>query len=105
MSVLLHMMKGAYDDQLAWPFRGVINVQLVDQEGGGRCWNKEIHITKHTPDEVAGRVTEGERSKKGWGVFQYILHTELEPQYLKNDRLCFQIGEIKLKPHERSESE
>lgn len=96
-SVLIHMMRGEFDDQLKWPFRGIITVQLLDQEGGEDHWSQEVHITKRTPDEVADRVMNGERTEKGWGLFQYIPHARLLPKYLKNDRLCFQIGQIILK--------
>lgn len=95
-SVLIHMMRGEFDDHLKWPFRGIINVQLVDQEGGEEHYSQGVHITKRTPDEVANRVMEGERTKKGWGLFQFIPHSKLEPKYLKNDKLVFQIGPIQL---------
>ena len=63
-SVLIHMMRGEFDDQLKWPFRGIITVMLVDQEGGEDHWTQEVHITKRTPDEVADRVTNGEDEKR-----------------------------------------
>ena len=96
-SVLIHMMKGEFDDQLKWPFRGIITVQLLDQEGGEDHWSQEVHITNRTPDEVADRVIKGQRTKKGWGLFQFIPHAKLEPKYLNNDSLCFQIGQIQIK--------
>ena len=96
-SVLIHMMKGDFDDYLKWPFRVVITVQLCDQISGKQHHKEKIHITDRTPDDVAKRVTVGERAKFGWGLFQYIKHEELEPMYLKSDRLCFQIGHIELK--------
>lgn len=96
ISVLLHMMRGEYDDQLQWPFRGIVTVQLLDQQGGADHWTKEIYITKRTPDEVAGRVVDGNRSGKGWGLFQFISHSKLAPKYLKDDHLCFQIGQIQI---------
>ena len=96
-SVLIHMMKGDFDAYLKWPFRVVITVQLLDQDGGEQHHTQKIHITDRTPDDVAKRVIEGERAKFGWGLFQFIKHGELVPKYLKNDRLCFQIGQIELK--------
>ena len=71
--------------------------QLLDQDGGEQHHTQKIHITDRTPDDVAKRVIEGERAKFGWGLFQFIKHGELEPKYLKNDRLYFQIGQIELK--------
>ena len=96
-SVLIHMMKGDYDAHLKWPFRVAISVQLVDQDGGEQHHTKKLEFTDRTPDDVANRVTKGERAKFGWGLFQFIEHDELESRYLKNDCLCFQIGQIELK--------
>ena len=96
-SVLLHVMKGEFDAYLKRPFRVAISVQLLDQEGGEEHHTKKIEFTDRTPDDVASRVTEGERAKFGWGLFQFIKHDKLEPRYLKNNHLCFQIGQIELK--------
>jgi TNF receptor-associated factor 4 len=96
-SVLLHTMKGDFDSYLKWPLRAAISVLLIDQEGEEKHHIKKLEFTDRTPDDVASRVTEGERAKFGWGLFQYIEHDKLEPRYLKNDRLCFQIREIELK--------
>ena len=94
VSVLLHMMKGKFDDLLEWPFRGIITIQLLDQEGEEDHWTQEIHFTDRTPNEVANRVMEGEMSKTGWGRFQFIQHNLLTPEYLKNNRLCFRVLQI-----------
>ena len=96
-SVLLHMMKGEFDDFLKWPFQVVITVHLLDQEGGEQHHTQKLHITGRTPGDVAKRVTEGERAQFGWGLFQFIKYDKLGTQYLKNDCLCFQIGQIELK--------
>ena len=88
-------MKGDFDDYLKWPLRVAISVQLLDQEGEEKHHTKKLEFTDRTP--VANRVTEGERAEFGWGLFQFIEHDKLEPRYLKNDQLCFQIGQIKLK--------
>lgn len=88
-SILIHMMKGEFDNQLVWPFSGIITVELVDQQGGGEHWSKEIYITQSTLDEVANRLVDGERSEKSWEIFNYIPHDKLGPKYLKDDRLCF----------------
>ena len=91
-SVLLHLMKGDFDDYLKWPLRVAISVQLLDQEDEEQHHTKMFEFTDRTPDEVANRVTEGKRAKFGWGLFQFIEHDQLEPRYLKNNQLCFQIG-------------
>ena len=72
-------------------------MQLVNQDGGEQHHTIKLEFTDGRPDDVANRVTEGERAKFGWGLFQFIKHDELEPRYLKNNCLCFQIGQIELK--------
>ncbi len=49
-----------------------------------------------TPNTCCTRVTEGERGV-GWGYPKFIAHTELEPKYLRNDTLLFQIHKVELK--------
>ena len=95
-SVLLHLMKGDFDDYLKWPLRVAISVQLLDQEGEEKHYTEKLEFTDRTPDQVANRVTEGERAKFGWGQFPFIKHDQLGC-YLKNDQLSFQIGQIELK--------
>ena len=51
-SVLLHMMKGEFDDFLKWPLQAVITVHLLEQEGGEHHTQK-LHITERTPGDVA----------------------------------------------------
>ena len=96
-SILLHLMKGEFDDYLKWPLRVAISVILLDQEGEEKHHTKTLEFTDRTSDQVANRVIEGERAEFGWGLFQFIKHDQLEPRYLKNNQLSFQIGQIKLK--------
>ena len=93
VSILLHMMKGKFDDLHQWPFRGIIVIQLLDQNED-KDWTKELHITDETPDEMTNRVIDGERSKKGWGRFEFIEHDDLKKGYLKNNRLYFRVAQI-----------
>ncbi len=90
-------MRGEFDDSLKWPFRGVISCQLLDQVNG-----KDYKTGTSTYDDKApsnkccARVTKGEKSL-GWGSTKFIAHSELEPKYLRNDTLLFQIYKIELK--------
>ena len=88
-SVLLHVMKGEFDAYINWPFQLAISVQLLDQEVGEHT--KTLEFTDRTPDDVASRVIVRERAEFGWGLFPFIEHDKLEPQYLKNN-LCLQVG-------------
>ncbi|XP_064385188.1 TNF receptor-associated factor 4-like [Halichondria panicea] len=96
ISVHVCFMRGEFDDSLKWPFRGAISVQLLDHNGKDHKMNSRTYDDK-TPNMCCARVTEGEIVSHGWGYSQFIAQTELEPKYLRNDTLLFQINEVKLK--------
>ena len=91
VSVYVFFMRGEFDDSLKWPFRGAISVQLLDQVNG------KDHETYTTPNGSCARMTEGERSTGAWEYSRFIAHTKLEPKYLRNDTLLFQINKVELK--------
>ena len=97
VSVYVWFMRGEFDDSLKWLFRGAISYQLLDQVDGKDHKTYTITYDDKTPNEYCTRVTEGERSKYGWGRAKCIAHTELEPKYLRNDTLLFQIQKVELK--------
>ena len=94
LSVGMCLMRGEFDDQLKWPFRGEVTIKLVNQE------EDKDHVTcvvsyAEASDRVCQRVTVGNRSK-GKGFCDFLPHTELQPKYLKNDciKLCIKKVEI-----------
>ena len=102
VTVYVHLMQGEFDDHLKWPFRGDITIQLLNQLEDKDHHTMTIPFTDTTPDNSAGRVTTGEKSK-GWGYDTFIAHGELNHnsakncQHLKNDRLCFRVTKVELK--------
>ncbi len=93
ISVYVCLMRGEFDDSLKWPFRGVISWQLLNQVDGKDHKTYTITYDDKIPNIHCTRVTEGERGV-GWGYSQFIAHTELEPKYLRNDTLIFQIHKV-----------
>ena len=94
LSVKINLMKGEYDDLLKWPFRGSITVLLLSQEN-------EDHFVKHIPFKNAAasscnRVVLQERAVQGKGLSKFLPHTELNPNYLKNDCIKLRIRKIDL---------
>ena len=90
VSVFFMLMKGEYDDQLKWPFRGKFTIQLLSQNGDENHRTKTVTFDADTPDKYCNRVVDRERCKHGgWGYPRFIAHTELKPRYLQNDRLKF----------------
>ena len=92
-SVGVYLMKGEFDNQLEWPFRGYITIRLLSQEDED-YEETEIPFTGTEPsyDSVASRVVAKgrERAETGGAIFNFISHTNLQPKYLKHDclKLC-----------------
>ncbi len=89
-------MRGEFDDSLKWPFRGAISYQLLDQVDGKDHKTGTFTCDDNTPNERCTILTELERSW-GQGHLIFIAHTKLEPKYLRNDTLLFQIHKVELK--------
>ena len=105
VSVGVDMMKGEFDSHLKWPFKGEITVELVNQKEGGE--NYEGKLVEHAdPDmddyeEHFERVTKGDRAGTGWGLPQFISHSDLykpeeDKEYLVNDTLIFRITNVEV---------
>ena len=113
LSVYTHIMKGEYDDQLTFPFRGIITVQLVNQRDNNKRHVEDIikyndqndpygnngaRIHTWTPANlIAGR------SYNGWGCPDFVEHKFLpynrieNTQYLSdNDELIFRIAKVEV---------
>ncbi len=91
ISVYVVFMRGKFDHTLKWPFRGTISYQLLDQVNGANHKTSRNIYNNEVKDKFCSRVIEGERSKFGHGYCKFIAHSELEPTYLQNDTLLFQI--------------
>ena len=101
VSVSVYMMKGEFDSHLKWPFKGEITVELVNQKEGGENYEKKPVQHTHSDDESFQRVTEGERSRKGWGIPKFISHSDLykpeeDKEYLVYDTLIFRVTNVEV---------
>ena len=93
ITVCVSIMRGEFDDQLKWPFRGDITIQLLNQEGEGHhtrtlCYNDKVE------DKYACRVMKGKRASYVWGHGVFLPHTDLRPKYLKNDCIKLRIKRV-----------
>ena len=89
LSVFIHLMRGEFDYHLKWPLRGHITIQLPNQEEDKDHVVKVIPFGDDTPDNVANRVTEGERNVSGRGIPEFLPHSKSKQGYLKTDCLKF----------------
>ena len=99
VSVYACLMRGEFDDQLEWPFRGHVTLAILSQLEDNNHITKSIRFTNATDSKVFSRVTGGERASE-WGYDTFIAHTELNYnptkncQYLKYDCLRFRIDKV-----------
>lgn len=93
ISAFVYVMKGKNDEQLPWPCRAHVTIELLNQ------LQDEGHH-RHSVDlenENAARVKEGETTGNGYGPHKFISHDELQydvkgnTQYLKDDSLFFRV--------------
>ena len=85
MSVGVHLMKGEFDDQLKWPFRGQIIIRLLSQVDVDYKELKYL-FTETLPHY--NTISSRQLTKEiGRGLVDSVLHTKLQPKYLKNDCL------------------
>ena len=102
VSIFTCIMRGPFDADLKWPFRGDVTIQIVNQAGEDNHQERVIHYTDQTPDVAAGRVTDKERSVAR-GIFEFLPHSSLgynaasNTQYLRGDSLRIRISKVELK--------
>ena len=96
VSVFVHLMRGEFDDQLKWPFRGNVTIIMMNQEEDTNHVTWIIRLNDNGPAEVTKRVTGVARNMKGGGLHLFLRHTNLRPKYLKNDCIKLYIRKIEL---------
>jgi TNF receptor-associated factor 4 len=96
LSVYVHLMRGEFDDQLKWPYRGEVTVKLVNQEEDKDHVVKTVHFTTSLSDNSCNRVIAGDRASGGPGYSRFLSLIRLRPKYLKNNciKLCIQRVEL-----------
>ena len=95
ITVAVYLMKGEFDDQLEWPFRGDITIQLLNQQVEGGHYTRTIYQAKGE----RSKASVGEKYICGWGISKFQSYCELFPRYLQNDTLRFHVSTfVKSKP-------
>ena len=80
ISVYAYVTQGQFDDQLTWPCRENITVELVNQQGSGDHYSKTTTI-------FGSRSFDNKHN--GWMNFIHI--KALEPKYLRDNCLKFRV--------------
>ena len=99
VSVFLHLMKGPHDDKLEqsgrWPLRGAFIIELLNQLNKSDHHTCIVQLHHHFCSECTNRVLKGVIATDGHGQPQFISHTTLYNNYLKDDSLTFRVSHIK----------
>ena len=95
ISLWVYLMKGEYDDELEFPFKGTVIFELLNQLED-KCHHK-ISLTYDGTEKSSKRVMVQERSTDGRGLCAFIPHSELGHSAAKNCRQytcphCNEIG-------------
>ena len=90
-SIRVHIMHGEYDHSLEWPFRGVINFEMLNQEVDwghkqGSAKFKERKITTRNKRVPLGL----EKNDEGWGE-NLVLDSG---QYVKDESVYIRVKEV-----------
>ena len=100
VTVAVFLMRGEYDDNLIWPFRGDITFHLVNRKVDEGHVEGTSPFNDRTPDDAAGRVTDRERAPRGRGLFQVISHSALgygrNTELFDKDALEFRVTSVKV---------
>lgn len=96
VSVFVNMMRGEFDNQLEWPFRGEIIVQLLNPNNDQRhCVRSFVYSDKKLgTSDIANQVMKGDICFSGYGSPKFISHAELQQEYLKEDSFILRVQHL-----------
>lgn len=102
VSVYAYLMCGEFDDELEWPFSGIVVVRLLNQHREKDHYEKGIYFESAQSHGMADRVIVGSRAPQGQGFSQFIPHIDISQDtarkrhYLKDDCLKFVIVAVEM---------
>ena len=91
VSVYVSLMRGEFDYQLQWPFRGNVFIYLLSQIGDEEHYMDILAFDRDTPERYTHRVIEDEYPDDVYGFDMFCSHADLLPNYLKEDCLKVRI--------------
>ena len=91
ISLYMALMRGENDDNLQWPFRGKITVQVF-------CYNAwssgSTIVIDHTADDAcASKPLVDSIGNPSWGVYKFVSHASLDPG---SDCIRFRVLQVEL---------
>ncbi|XP_061889120.1 TNF receptor-associated factor 6 [Entelurus aequoreus] len=85
ISLFVHTMQGAFDEQLTWPFQGTIRLAILDQ---GPDAQHHMEVMESKPDLQAFQRPTIPRNPKGFGYVTFLHLQQLNQRaFIKDDTL------------------
>ena len=88
ISLYVSLMKGEHDDWLTWPFHGEVTVLMLNWCEDKNHIEEKIRFNELAGGQVCDRVIHGARAKVGRGRNQFIAHSNLGKDKIKNVEFC-----------------
>ena len=91
LSLCFNLLKGEYDAKLSWPFQGIVDFTLIDQQEDAKDRENIVVSFTAIPSRVEfGRPLTFENS--GWGFPVFVSLTRLnERRYIMDDTIVIQV--------------
>ena len=100
ISLTVYVMKGVFDENLSWPFRGSIKIALMDQLNDSDHKEETITFDKGTSVKASGRVLNGDINEKGLVLYEFFDHSWLKLTskkrgfFVKDDKILFKVVSV-----------
>jgi len=93
LSLYIGIMRGEYDDQLQWPFKGKVTIQTCmhsEKWGNDATLTFDDTVPHERREKPLGCVCNGV-----WGFFKFIRHGQLQ-FYCEEDKIRFKVNSVEL---------
>ena len=89
-SLFVHILRGEYDDQLKWPFNGIVTIEMFNRET--KTWDnsRSIHL-----DDLERAIDSLYGSNRGHS--KWISLADVYKKYLRHGNLRFKVTKVELK--------
>ncbi len=110
ISIHVCLKHGEYDEDLTWPFRGVVDFEVLNQDEDSDHKEGEARFLERRTSLKNRRVTAAEeRNDTGWGVekFMYLIEGDDYDddddltRYLQQDAIYIRVTQVSASDHNK----
>ena len=100
LHLCVNIQRGEFDDQLQWPFKGEVTIQVYNRTTEKWSNEKTIVLTKEECRMEHVQRCVGVSSNMGWGYTNFLSHSELKKHYMTDTQnfciIKFRVTQVKL---------